>query len=101
MTTTPTLRQTARYDALCLDIDNGPDWTVTPGNARPPSTGRRDGQRDQYGHGARQVGADGGDAARPRRDGRVRRPRPHPPGRRLPASWTPDDTDALHTRLLG
>ncbi|TDC57958.1 spermidine synthase, partial [Actinomadura sp. GC306] len=23
-----------RYDALCLDIDNGPDWTVTPGNAR-------------------------------------------------------------------
>ncbi|RKS73596.1 spermine/spermidine synthase [Actinomadura pelletieri DSM 43383] len=25
---------TARYDALCLDIDNGPDWTVTPGNAR-------------------------------------------------------------------
>ncbi|RSN40476.1 MULTISPECIES: spermidine synthase [Actinomadura] len=23
-----------RYDALCLDVDNGPDWTVTPGNAR-------------------------------------------------------------------
>ncbi|GAA2435526.1 spermidine synthase [Streptomyces glaucus] len=22
----------ARYDALCLDIDNGPDWTVTDGN---------------------------------------------------------------------
>lgn len=22
-----------RYDALCLDIDNGPDWTVTEGNA--------------------------------------------------------------------
>ncbi|MGW2250273.1 spermidine synthase [Kitasatospora sp. NPDC001660] len=22
-----------RYDALCLDIDNGPDWTVTDGNA--------------------------------------------------------------------
>ncbi|TDD62096.1 spermidine synthase [Actinomadura darangshiensis] len=22
------------FDALCLDIDNGPDWTVTPGNAR-------------------------------------------------------------------
>ncbi|RBM23272.1 spermidine synthase [Streptomyces sp. PT12] len=22
----------ARYDALCLDIDNGPDWTVTPDN---------------------------------------------------------------------
>ncbi|MDT0441537.1 spermidine synthase family protein [Streptomyces johnsoniae] len=21
-----------RYDALCLDIDNGPDWTVTPDN---------------------------------------------------------------------
>ncbi|WP_372490963.1 spermidine synthase [Actinomadura terrae] len=21
------------FDALCLDIDNGPDWTVTPGNA--------------------------------------------------------------------
>lgn len=21
------------YDALCLDIDNGPDWTVTDGNA--------------------------------------------------------------------
>ncbi|MEV8531040.1 spermidine synthase [Streptomyces sp. NPDC051211] len=21
-----------RYDALCLDIDNGPDWTVTDGN---------------------------------------------------------------------
>ncbi|WP_210585818.1 spermidine synthase [Streptomyces sp. GESEQ-35] len=21
------------YDALCLDIDNGPDWTVTEGNA--------------------------------------------------------------------
>ncbi|TYB42032.1 spermidine synthase [Actinomadura chibensis] len=23
-----------RFDALCLDIDNGPGWTVTPGNAR-------------------------------------------------------------------
>ncbi|QMU79189.1 spermidine synthase [Streptacidiphilus sp. PB12-B1b] len=23
---------TARYDALCLDIDNGPDWTVTDAN---------------------------------------------------------------------
>ncbi|MER5351377.1 spermidine synthase [Kitasatospora sp. NPDC002551] len=23
----------ARYHALCLDIDNGPDWTVTDGNA--------------------------------------------------------------------
>ncbi|MGW5716762.1 spermidine synthase [Amycolatopsis sp. NPDC003865] len=22
-----------RYDALCLDIDNGPEWTVTEGNA--------------------------------------------------------------------
>jgi spermidine synthase len=22
-----------RYDVICLDIDNGPDWTVTPGNA--------------------------------------------------------------------
>ncbi|MEU5883868.1 spermidine synthase [Spirillospora sp. NPDC047279] len=22
------------YDAICLDIDNGPHWTVTPGNAR-------------------------------------------------------------------
>ncbi|MFI0352029.1 spermidine synthase [Actinomadura sp. 9N407] len=22
------------HDAACLDIDNGPDWTVTPGNAR-------------------------------------------------------------------
>ncbi|WP_329520799.1 spermidine synthase [Spirillospora sp. NBC_01491] len=25
---------TGRYDAICLDIDNGPEWTVTPGNAR-------------------------------------------------------------------
>jgi spermidine synthase len=24
----------AAYDALCLDTDNGPDWTVTEGNAR-------------------------------------------------------------------
>ncbi|MEV0781558.1 spermidine synthase [Streptomyces sp. NPDC050423] len=24
---------TERYDALCLDIDNGPDWTVTEDNA--------------------------------------------------------------------
>lgn len=24
---------TERYDALCLDIDNGPDWTVTQDNA--------------------------------------------------------------------
>jgi spermidine synthase len=24
---------TERFDALCLDIDNGPDWTVTDGNA--------------------------------------------------------------------
>lgn len=23
-----------RFDAICLDIDNGPDWTVTEGNAR-------------------------------------------------------------------
>jgi spermidine synthase len=23
-----------RYDAICLDIDNGPGWTVSPGNAR-------------------------------------------------------------------
>src|SRR3569833_2882341 len=22
-----------RFDALCLDIDNGPEWTVTEGNA--------------------------------------------------------------------
>jgi spermidine synthase len=22
-----------RYDAICLDIDNGPQWTVVPGNA--------------------------------------------------------------------
>jgi len=22
-----------RYDVICLDIDNGPDWTVTPDNA--------------------------------------------------------------------
>jgi spermidine synthase len=22
-----------RYDAVCLDVDNGPEWTVTPGNA--------------------------------------------------------------------
>ena len=21
------------YDAVCLDVDNGPEWTVTPGNA--------------------------------------------------------------------
>lgn len=27
------LRTTSeRYDALCLDIDNGPDWTVTDDN---------------------------------------------------------------------
>ncbi|OLT23641.1 spermidine synthase [Actinomadura sp. CNU-125] len=25
---------TGPFDAMCLDIDNGPDWTVTPGNAR-------------------------------------------------------------------
>jgi spermidine synthase len=25
---------TARFDAICLDIDNGPDWTVTDRNAR-------------------------------------------------------------------
>ncbi|MUN37300.1 spermidine synthase [Actinomadura litoris] len=25
---------TGAFDALCLDIDNGPDWTVTPGNAQ-------------------------------------------------------------------
>ncbi|MBO2460859.1 spermidine synthase [Actinomadura violacea] len=24
----------AGFDAVCLDIDNGPHWTVTPGNAR-------------------------------------------------------------------
>ncbi|GAA2439860.1 spermidine synthase [Actinomadura vinacea] len=24
----------ARFDMVCLDIDNGPEWTVTPGNAR-------------------------------------------------------------------
>lgn len=24
---------TERFDALCLDVDNGPEWTVTPGNA--------------------------------------------------------------------
>ncbi|OLR90537.1 spermine/spermidine synthase domain-containing protein [Actinokineospora bangkokensis] len=28
LTTTPT-----RFDALCLDIDNGPDWTLDDGNA--------------------------------------------------------------------
>jgi spermidine synthase len=26
-------RAPERYDAICLDIDNGPDWTVTAGNA--------------------------------------------------------------------
>src|SRR4029453_3859805 len=25
---------TDRYDAICLDIDNGPDWTVFDGNAQ-------------------------------------------------------------------
>ncbi len=29
------LRRTEeRFDALCLDIDNGPEWTVTEGNAK-------------------------------------------------------------------
>ncbi|HEY0640357.1 MAG TPA: spermidine synthase [Pseudonocardiaceae bacterium] len=28
------LRAGARYDAVCLDIDNGPHWTVTEGNER-------------------------------------------------------------------
>ncbi|WP_181771763.1 spermine/spermidine synthase domain-containing protein [Amycolatopsis pittospori] len=29
------LRRTEeRFDALCLDIDNGPEWTVTDGNAK-------------------------------------------------------------------
>ncbi|MGP4025725.1 spermidine synthase [Actinomadura sp. 3N407] len=31
-----------RFDALCLDIDNGPDWTVTPGNARLYAAGGLD-----------------------------------------------------------
>ena len=26
------MRHRDTYDALCLDIDNGPDWTVTEGN---------------------------------------------------------------------
>jgi spermidine synthase len=26
-------RTSERFDALCLDIDNGPEWTVTEGNA--------------------------------------------------------------------
>ncbi|MFI0408842.1 spermidine synthase [Actinomadura sp. 3N508] len=34
LTTPPPPGPNGRYDALCLDIDNGPDWTVTPGNAR-------------------------------------------------------------------
>ncbi|WUI03370.1 spermidine synthase [Spirillospora sp. NBC_00431] len=37
LTTPPPAPHTApdgRFDALCLDIDNGPGWTVTPGNAR-------------------------------------------------------------------
>lgn len=25
--------EAGRFDAICLDIDNGPEWTVTPGNA--------------------------------------------------------------------
>ncbi|MFI0481281.1 spermidine synthase [Actinomadura sp. 9N215] len=32
--TAPPPAPDGRFDALCLDIDNGPDWTVTPGNAR-------------------------------------------------------------------
>ncbi|MGH3239753.1 MAG: spermidine synthase [Spirillospora sp.] len=31
---TPAPGPDRRFDALCLDIDNGPGWTVTPGNAR-------------------------------------------------------------------
>ncbi|MFD5249307.1 spermidine synthase [Amycolatopsis sp. NPDC058340] len=27
-------RTEERFDALCLDIDNGPEWTVTDGNAK-------------------------------------------------------------------
>jgi hypothetical protein len=23
----------ASFDAICLDVDNGPDWLVTPGNS--------------------------------------------------------------------
>jgi spermidine synthase len=25
----------ARFDVICVDIDNGPDWTVTEANAEP------------------------------------------------------------------
>lgn len=27
------LRGPDRFDAICLDVDNGPEWTVSPGNA--------------------------------------------------------------------
>jgi spermidine synthase len=27
------LRAPGQWDAICLDVDNGPEWTVTPGNA--------------------------------------------------------------------
>lgn len=27
------LARPGEWDAICLDVDNGPDWTVTPGNA--------------------------------------------------------------------
>jgi spermidine synthase len=27
-------RSGERFDAICIDVDNGPDWLVTPGNAR-------------------------------------------------------------------
>ncbi|MFG2192881.1 spermidine synthase [Streptomyces sp. NPDC048639] len=30
--TSPALEAAENYDALCLDIDNGPDWTVTEDN---------------------------------------------------------------------
>ena len=34
------MRHADTYDALCLDIDNGPDWTVTEGNEALYSAGR-------------------------------------------------------------
>lgn len=49
------------YDALCLDIDNGPDWTVTEGNgactvrrvSRPAGSGSNPAAYWRYGRPSR------------------------------------------------
>lgn len=91
------LGQHGRYDVICLDVDNGPDWRVHPANAALYSyRGLR---------ALRRTLAEGGclsfwsGSASPRFEGRLREVFPAVSAERLPARTGPEDVIYLAQAL--